>query len=472
MLTADRSDHRAYAGGRALPARSVDARWLLAGIVLLAVAVRFVGIGSRLHIDDAYSWLVASSPSPHAFLRQLAASENTPPLFYLLLQPLPFDHPVWLRIPAAVPGVLMCVVLFYALRRAVGDRAALLASLAVAVAPFLITDSDLGRGFMLADLALLVVLWAMFRLVDGASPRWAAVFLVAGAIALYTEYASAIFLVAVTATAVLMDTRNRGRLALLGGATLLTLAPWIPQIVRGQDQVNVTKLDPLNAAPSITGLRDASVTLALGEHGGTSNAVGRWLEFGVMLGLAVGSVVVLRRGWNGKHDSARRLILLLGGTFALTLAGHAIVGAVGVDVFSQRYMTILVPVGAGLGAVALVSVERRSLPILAAVALLGLGIAALARRYQGQWEPDVTPIRLAALQAHSRTVLTNTPTVLYYLRSLEPQFDRPNNLGPGRVQSCARPCLIVDDSRVHGGRPRRALGTQTAIGPYVLTLER
>ena len=39
-----------------------------------------MAIGSRLHVDDAYTWLVASQPNAHAFLHQLAATENTPPL--------------------------------------------------------------------------------------------------------------------------------------------------------------------------------------------------------------------------------------------------------------------------------------------------------------------------------------------------------------------------------------------------------
>src|SRR5947209_6821773 len=141
--------------------RRVDARLALAGIVLLAAIARFMAIGSRLHVDDAYTWLVASQPTTHAFLHQLAATENTPLLSYLLLTPLPINDPVWLRLPAALAGILACVVLYLALRRPLGTRVALLAALGVAASPFLITYSDLARGFMLEDLALLVALWAV-----------------------------------------------------------------------------------------------------------------------------------------------------------------------------------------------------------------------------------------------------------------------------------------------------------------------
>ena len=104
--------------------------------------------------------------------------------------------------------------------------------------------------------------------------------------------------------------------------------------------------------------------------------------------------------------------------------------------------------------------------------LVGVGAFEVIRRYHGEYEPDITPVREAAIADHPRTVLTNTPIVLFYLRSLHPQFDRPSNIGPGHAATCARPCLVIDDSRAYGGTPRQAAGTQTRIGPYLLTLER
>jgi hypothetical protein len=468
MLTADRSRLRQPW----VSLSKLDARLLLGGIVLLAIAVRLAAIGSRLHVDDAYSWLVASQPGPHAFLRQLAATENTPPLSYLLLTPLPIDHPVWLRLPSLVAGVLICVVLYCAIRGPLGRRVALLAALAAAVSPFLITDSDLARGFMLEDLALLVALWAVLKLSEQESASWWVAFVVAGVIALYTEYSSAIFLLALTAAALVNGRPERRRMALAGGLTLLAIVPWIPQIVRGQEQVGVTKLSPMFAAPSLIGLRNSILILAFGENGGTTNSLGRWLEFAVILALVGAAVIVLRRGWIVGDARAKRAIVLLALTAGLTLAGHAIAAVVGIDVFSQRYMTIMVPLGAALGAAALVAIKKQAILVAASGLLVALGVVDFARRYGDEYEPDFTPVRLAAVSAHPRTVLTNTPIVLYYLRSLRPQFDRPSNLGPGRAQSCARPCLIIDDSRAYGGTSRQVSGTRTVIGPYVLTLER
>jgi hypothetical protein len=99
-------------------------------------------------------------------------------------------------------------------------------------------------------------------------------------------------------------------------------------------------------------------------------------------------------------------------------------------------------------------------------------VVEVARRYDGEWQPDLAPVRAAATEMHPRSVLTNTPLVLYYLRPLRPALDRPYNLGPGRLATCTRPCLVVDDLRVPGGTPRSVAGHNTVIGPFVLTLQR
>jgi len=82
----------------------------LLGVVGVALALRLLTLGGPLSHDEGYSWLVASAPSGHAFLGRLAAYENTPPLFYLLLRPLPLDAAWSLRLPALVPGVLVVAV--------------------------------------------------------------------------------------------------------------------------------------------------------------------------------------------------------------------------------------------------------------------------------------------------------------------------------------------------------------------------
>ena len=444
--------------------------WLLL-IVLVAVGARAVAMGSRLTGDDAYSWYVSSAPNASAFLHRLAASENTPPLSYLLLMVLPGSQPYWLRAPAVLFGVLLCVVTFVAADRALGRRVALLAALAVAVAPYLITYSDVARGFMLADLALMVAATALIRLGERETTRTWAVFVVAGVVAVYAEYYSAICIVAMMLASVWIGRPRRSRVVAVGGLTLATLLAWLPEFMRGQQQVGRTKFSPMGATPSLRAIRDLWVTLAFGEHGGTGSSVGRWLLFCVLVALAIGGAVALRRRWQQDPGPEQRILQFLSATAVLSVIGFALVAVVGVDVFTQRYLTVLVPIAAIILAAALVLSERPWVVPVAAVALAGLGLANTGRRVGAEFQPDLTPVRAAALSLHPRTVLTNTPLVLYYLPQLRPELDRPYNLGPGLQQSCQRPCLVIDDTRVPGGMPRRVL-PQRAIGPFILTLEK
>jgi 4-amino-4-deoxy-L-arabinose transferase-like glycosyltransferase len=444
---------------------------VLLGLLVLALAVRCAAIGSRLSIDDAYSWWISISPTAGIFLHRLAANENTPPLIYLVLMLVPGSSATWLRIPAAIPGALMCAVVYVALRPRLGRAPALIAALAAAVSPYLITYSNLARGFMLADLALLCAVWALLSLPDGdARWKWMGLF-AACTVAVWAEYASVIFVVALLLSAMWIGVPRRRPTLIAVGLGLLTLAAWIPEIVRGQNQVGLTKLDPLGASPSLQALRDMFVTLTFGEHGGTMSSAGRWLLFVGLLAICGGGAWLLARQWAARDERWRRTIRLLSATGLLTVIGYALVAIVGVDVFTQRYITIEIPVVAALAGAAVAEIPwRRAVP--AAVAcLLALGVVDFAKRLGGEYEPSLTAVRQEAVSVHARTVLTNTPVVIYYLRSFHPDFDRPSNLGPGRAATCARPCLAVDDRRVHAGTPRPITGTPFYIGPFRLTLE-
>ena len=104
-------------------------------VVALALAVRLAGAGDRLTADEGYSWLVGSAPDVGSFLARLAAFENTPPLFYALLTPLPLDDEVWIRLPSIAAGVASVAALYYAVRALAGSRVGLVAALVLAIAP-------------------------------------------------------------------------------------------------------------------------------------------------------------------------------------------------------------------------------------------------------------------------------------------------------------------------------------------------
>src|SRR4051812_2748618 len=390
--------------GRSLrPCRAVarlgDRRVLLAGIVLVALVCRLAGVGDRLSADEGYSWLVGSAPDPGAFLDLLARYENTPPLFYLLLSPLPLhDDEVWLRLPSLVAGVAAVPALYAAVRALLGTRAGLLSALALAVAPYAVSFSNYARGFTLAMLGLVVALWGAARLGKGGGPRWWAVYAGGAVVALYSEYAAALFLVPLAFA--LFAVRPRLPTLLFALAPFLSLVPWIGEIEHSRDFAGVTKVDPTYPGPSPGSLRDTVVALAFGEHGSAAAVGLRWLQF-LAIAVVVGSALALvaRR--------SRIAAVLLGGTAMGTLVLHALTALVGPDVFTPRYMTALIPLGAALVGGAAASVPRRAaVPVLAA-ALLAAGVAVVAQRTGRELEPDYARAEPVVRAAGGRTVLTN-----------------------------------------------------------------
>jgi hypothetical protein len=148
---------------------------------------------------------------------------------------------------------------------------------------------------------------------------------------------------------------------------------------------------------------------------------------------------------------------------------------VGPDVFAQRYLTVLIPLGCVLAAHAVAAVRWRPAVPAAAAALLALGVAVFATRVDRELEPDWAPVRAALAAREGRPVLTNSAVGAYYLRHLEPVLDRPFGLGTGRDTDCVPPhCAtafaIVDDARVAGGA-RPGAGTTLRFGPIVVRLE-
>jgi hypothetical protein len=404
-------------------------RSILGVLLLGALVLRLVAVGDTLSHDEGYTWLVTSASGPDAFFDRLGAYENTPPLYYLLTWPLPDEGVAWLRIISVLAGA-GCVAAVWWIAR---GRAGLFAAAALAVAPFAVSYSDYARGFLVADLGLLIAVGAAMR------RRWW-LYVLGAAIALYAEYDSALFLVAL-AFAVGLDRRADALKAL---APLLLLVVWIPFIEDGG-----TKVDPVYPNPSPGTLRDTLVRLTFGEHG-TAHAVGlRWLQFALVVAVAV---------W--AFRKAPRIIWL---TAAGTLALHAITHWLGPDVFAPRYLTELIPLAAIAVGFAVAQMQRE-LQVAVAVGIAALAVGVAVKRTGGNDEPDYKAIaRVVVPAARGRTVLTNSAVVAYYMRGLHPHLDRPFGLR-APCAGCRPPFLIVDDTRV-ANSPRPGPGSAHAFGP-------
>jgi hypothetical protein len=387
-----------------------------------------VAVGDTLSHDEGYTWLVSSAHGPGALLDRLNAYENTPPLYYLLTWPLPDDGVAWLRVVSVLAGVGCVAAVWWITPKNLTTHtvAKFFGAAALAVAPFAVSYSDYARGFVLADLGLLIALGAAMR------RNWW-LYALGAAIALYAEYDSALFLLALSFVA--------GWRALLPIALLI---PWLPQI-----HDTPTKVAPVYPNPSPGTLRDTIVRLTFGEHGTANTASLRWLQF-----LLVAAVLV----WAFRRAPRIVWVTALG-----TLVLHAVAHWIGPDVFAPRYLTELIPLGAIAIGCAVAQSPRR-IQVAAAIALAALGVAVATKRAAGNDEPSYKAIAKAVIPAaKNRTVLTNSAVIVYYLRDLHPHLDRPFGL-KAPCEGCRPPFLIVDDTRV-ANSPRSGPGDATTYGP-------
>ena len=444
-----------------------DRRLLLGVIVLLAVVCRIVGLGDRLTADEGYSWLVASAPDPGAFFDRLAMYENTPPLFYALLAPLPLDDEVWIRLPAVVAGVAAVPVLYAIVRPLVGTRAALLAALGLAVAPLHVAFSNYARGFTLAGLGSLLALWAVARLAQGAPRRWWWLYALGAALAVYSEYYAPLFLLPLLGVLLALRVCPWREVMALGIAPMLLIAAWLPELSRSLDFEGETKIAPRFPGASPATVRDVVVSLFFGEDG-ASAAVGLRLLLFAGLVAALATAVVLLRRRAAREPGARILVWLAGGTAVGALLLHALSPLADLGVFEQRYLTGLIPLGAALLAAGVDSLPWRPAVPLVAVALLGVGAAVVIQRYDRETEPDYGRVETIIRRAEIRRVLTNSAVAAYYLDDLDTTLDRPFNLGAGREASTKRPYAVVDEA----WRARPGPGRRTDVGAVAVRIVR
>jgi hypothetical protein len=465
-------------------------RLALLGILALAVALRLAGLGDRLSDAEGYSWLVASAPSFDAFFDRLAAYENTPPLFYALLTPLPLTDEAWLRVPALVPALLCVPVAYCLVRPLLGTRVALLTALAVAVAPFHVSYSNYSRGFMLAALGMLLAAWAVARLAEGRRARWWWLYLGGATLALQSEYDALLFLAPLLALPALMRRRGWKEVVALGALPLATLLPLVGEMLRGLDQLDVTKLTPPSAGLSPASLRDSLVSLFTGTQGLAGSAALRALQLVVLLGALAGSAVLLWRRPDTGADSTepdssrlapladlqRRIAFwLLAIAPAVAVVLHAVASIPGPEIFDSRYLVGLIPFACALLATGVDALPWRWTTPVAAACLVVVAAAVIVQRYDRELQPDVAPAAAMVDAAGVRTVLTNSPVIAYYLREgdADVRLDRPFGLGNDEPTclppACQRPLAVVEDSRLPGSY-RAGPGSPTPLLPLVVRI--
>jgi 4-amino-4-deoxy-L-arabinose transferase-like glycosyltransferase len=196
--------------------------WPLAALIAIAAALRLSTLDLQsFWYDEAFTPVHVLRPSLWATLRDIAHTENTPPLWYLLAwgdSRVLGSGEVALRLPSALAGIATVPVAWMIGRELAGRRAAVLAAALVAVNPLFVWYSQEARAYALFVLMAALAMLCFLRIgkepasqSSGRGGRGSAgtlAFAVSGSLALLTHY-FAVFLLIPMALLLLRDPRRR-----------------------------------------------------------------------------------------------------------------------------------------------------------------------------------------------------------------------------------------------------------------------
>ncbi len=210
----------------------------VAGITLIALAVRVPLLSIGMWRDEAYTYFDILPATIHGVLARIAVSESNPPVFFVVMHAwsslFGFDE-LALKTPPLLFGILT-VPAVYALGRASGGRfVALWSAGFAALAPELAYYSQEVRPYSLAVLLTVLTVVTYWRALT--TRRWDAfaTWVVAATLLIYVQYTGLFVLAGLAlATAYLAAMRVAipwRRLVLAFAAVALLFSPWFPNFV-------------------------------------------------------------------------------------------------------------------------------------------------------------------------------------------------------------------------------------------------
>jgi mannosyltransferase len=248
----------------AVRARS-RAFWIVAGLTVLAAALRFATLGAQAYHHDEI--VTASRVLRDGFWHAMEAvgfSESAPPLYYALAwlwTQLTGTGEFGLRSLSALAGVATVPVAYLLGAELRGRRAGIVAAALVAVNPMLLWYSQEARGYALLAFFTALAALHFVRALDSGRPRNFTAWGIASALALATHY-FAIFPIALEAAWLL---RRRGREARAGlGIVLLAGLALAPLAVH---QMSLGHAEWIGERSLGHRIWESGVTFVIGETG-------------------------------------------------------------------------------------------------------------------------------------------------------------------------------------------------------------
>jgi mannosyltransferase len=370
----------------AVRARS-RAFWIVAGLTVVAAALRFATLGVQSYHHDEI--VTASRVLRDGFWHAMDAvgfSESAPPLYYALAwvwTQLTGTGEFGLRSFSALAGVATVPVAYLLGAELRGRRAGVAAAALVAVNPMLLWYSQEARGYAL--LAFLTALAALYfvRALDGGRRRDFVGWGIASALALSTHY-FAIFPIALEAVWLLW----RGRRKALGGLWIVALAglALAPLAIH---QMSFHHAEWIGERSLGHRLWESGVTFVAGETGDIIARPETVLTAVIPLLACVAALLLLAfRGERAERRAGGRMLAIAAVTVAVPL-GLALLAAGKDYVIARNLLPALVPLltAVAIGAT-LRGARRRGAVIASVLVLYSLGFCVWASFSPALQRPD------------------------------------------------------------------------------------
>jgi 4-amino-4-deoxy-L-arabinose transferase-like glycosyltransferase len=395
--------------------------WIVAGLTVLAAALRFATLGVQSYHHDEI--VTASRILRDGFWDAMDAvgfSESAPPLYYATAwawTQLTGTGEFGLRSVSALAGIATVPVAYLLGAELSSRRAGIVAAALVAVNPMLLWYSQEARGYALFALLTALSLLYFVRALDRGRRRDSIAWGVASALALATHYFAA-FPIAAEAFWLL---RRRGRQnggafpgLWIAGAAALLLAPLVVH------QASYKHAEWISNNSLWHRLWETGLTFAVGETGDIIARPERPLLMLVpVLAAILGLVLVFARGSLRERRGARIPLALA----AVTVVVPVVIGLLDSSkdyVLARNLMPALVPL---LVAVAvgftLPSARRRGTALAAVLVVYSLGFsiwASLSPALQRpNWESVATAIGEPATPRAMVTWTLGEASLRYYL---------------------------------------------------------
>jgi hypothetical protein len=242
-------------------------------ILILAAALRVIGLDKPLFVDEISTITIASQPLGR-MAEAMRETDASPALYPLLLHAW-IDvsrADAWVRLLSAVFGVMAVVMVGFVASRAFGWRAGLAAAFVMAIAPAHVHYSQYVRSYSLFTFLSAVHIWLFLDWMDDETTVWplkaAAVTLVTAAL-LYTHYLSVLLFVGEAVVGLSRLRRTPGRVLMFGAAGALgglLFLPGVPLLLHNAAFDRLRNVERPSRPALARVVPDLALELAIGQR--------------------------------------------------------------------------------------------------------------------------------------------------------------------------------------------------------------